>query len=79
MSIISGFLKQKIYDTDSNNNHKLISFWTSTDTVFDENNRTLSDRLDDISSSLNGYKIKVVDSEPPADADPNTIYFVRER
>ena len=56
MSVLSGFKKYKNYKADSNGDHQLQSFWTSSDTVEVDTttNKTLTSKLSDIDSDISG-------------------------
>ena len=48
MSILSGFRKQKRYATDEKGRHQLISTWTHTDTVYDDEGKSLTEIIEDL-------------------------------
>lgn len=48
MSILSGFRKQKRYATDEKGHHQLISTWTHTDTVYDDEGKSLTEIIEDL-------------------------------
>lgn len=48
MSILSGFRKQKRYATDEKGRHQLISTWTHTDTVYDDEGKSLTEIIEEL-------------------------------
>ena len=75
MSILSGFIKAKRHRLLDSGDYKLESAWTSADTVYMDDNATLSDTLMPLMQDIKEIKLVTV---LPSDAasHPNTLYLI---
>ena len=69
MSILSGFRKQKRYTTDDKGRHQLISTWTHTDTVYDDEGKSLTEIIEELPAA--DTKVKQIATD-----DTNKTYEV---
>ena len=56
MGIISGFIKTKRYRKLADNSYQIQSEWTHSDTVEMDDGKTLTDKINSITSSISSHK-----------------------
>lgn len=80
MSILKGYIKEKLTRADSDGNHKLISRWVNANTVEFDDGKTLEEKVTDINNRIDSNLADINDQTPTYTvASANTVLSSGEK